>query len=122
MGGRFHRRGRSLTQPAPETVEPAPEPPLPAISGELFEQSFVRAAPEPEPGPEPEPQVAASGLPIWLDLPDMTPTLEGLQTEVLEVALAEAPAEIPDEPQTPTAAGRLGPGAQGACRSQGLRR
>lgn len=89
---------------APEPVEPAPEPPLPAISGELFEQSFVRAAPEPE--PEPEPQVAASGLPIWLDLPDMTPTLEGLQTEVLEVALAEAPAEIPDEPQTPTAAPR----------------
>ena len=95
---------------APEPAEPTAQTTQSAMTEELFQQSFVSVAIEPEPEPEPETEaepessVAASGLPIWLDLPDMTPTLEGLQTGALEVALADAPDEVPDQPASTTAA------------------
>ncbi|UYQ71034.1 hypothetical protein OF122_13305 [Pelagibacterium flavum] len=95
---------------APQPAEPAAQTTQSSMTEELFQQSFVSVAIEPEPEPEPETEaepessVAASGLPIWLDLPDMTPTLEGLQTEALEVALADAPDEVPDQPASTTAA------------------
>eukprot|EP00873_Tetraselmis_striata_P030242 jgi/Tetstr1/450506/TSEL_037542.t1 len=95
---------------APQPAEPTAQTTQSAMTEELFQQSFVSVAiepelePEPETEAEPESSVAASGLPIWLDLPDMTPTLEGLQTEALEVALADAPDEVPDQPASTTAA------------------
>lgn len=93
---------------APQPAEPTAQTTQSSMTEELFQQSFVSVAIEPEPEPkaeaEPESSVAASGLPIWLDLPDMTPTLEGLQTEALEVALADAPDEVPDQPASTTAA------------------
>ncbi|WP_421950654.1 hypothetical protein [Pelagibacterium sp.] len=107
-------------------IEPAPEPPAPQIAAEpdpepliaapvaetppspthqeMIRQSFVSFMPEPTPqpaAPGPEPAASESGVPQWLDLPGMTPTLEGLQPEIVEVALADAAPEGPEATPEP---------------------
>ena len=101
-------------EPEPEP-EPEIEPEIEVASGpsseqDLFQESFGGLMP----AAEPEPASAAPEVPHWLELPGMTPSLEGLQDESIELALADPPAETPSpdpiapepesEPETTTAA------------------
>lgn len=112
------------TPPAPEpepgpVQEPEPEPEIevasaPSSEQDLFQESFVGLTLAAEDEAEPEPASAAPEVPHWLELPGMTPSLEGLQDESIELALADPPAETPSpdpiapepesEPETTTAA------------------
>ncbi len=94
---------RIAAEPLAEELvqEPAPQTPPSPVHEDVIRQSFVSFTPEPPPqGPviRPEPPLPEPDAPQWLEMAGMTPTLEGLQTEIAEVALADPPENRPDTP------------------------